>query len=69
MDVRFSDYKTVEEAAREWNVTRRWITMCIDRGRVPGAVKMGNLWLMPKDAEKPADRRRKENKEARKEDA
>ena len=31
-------------------------------GRIPGAVKMATIWLIPKNAEKPVDRRRKENK-------
>ena len=29
---------------------------------IPGAVKMATIWLIPKNAEKPVDRRRKENK-------
>ena len=29
-------------------------------GRIPGAVKMAGVWLIPKNAEKPTDRRRKE---------
>nr|WP_300808810.1 DNA-binding protein [uncultured Acetatifactor sp.] len=28
-------------------------------GRIPGAVKMATIWLVPKDAKKPADRRYK----------
>ena len=31
-------------------------------GRIPGAVKMAGVWLLPKTAEKPTDRRRKEVK-------
>ncbi len=31
-------------------------------GRIPGAVKMATIWLIPKDAEKPADRRFKNTK-------
>ena len=29
---------------------------CTD-GRIPGAVKMAGVWLIPKEAEKPKDRR------------
>ncbi len=29
-------------------------------GRIPGAVKMATIWLIPKNAEKPIDRRTKE---------
>ena len=30
------------------------------RERIPGVSKFGSMWLIPKDAEKPTDRRRKE---------
>ena len=32
-------------------------------GRISGAVKMAGVWLIPKDADKPADRRYKQSKE------
>lgn len=32
-------------------------------GRIPGAVKMATIWLIPKDAEKPVDMRTKQGKE------
>ena len=31
-------------------------------GRIPGAVKMATIWLIPKDAEKPIDGRTKQGK-------
>ena len=31
------------------------------KGRIPGAVKKGNLWLIPENAEKPEDLRKKDN--------
>jgi hypothetical protein len=31
-------------------------------GRIPDAVKIATIWLIPKDAEKPADRRFKNTK-------
>ena len=30
-----------------------------NKGRIPGAIKKGNLWLVPCDAVKPEDLRRK----------
>ena len=41
---------------------RRILQYCNDK-RIDGAVKMGNTWLIPKDANKPADGRYKMNKE------
>lgn len=56
------DYITVKEAAEKWGVSPRSITYHLVDGRIPGAVKKGNLWLIPIAAGKPADlRRRKKN--------
>ena len=51
------DYMTLKEASEKWGVTPRQINyLCA------GAVKMATIWLIPKDAEKPADRRFKNRK-------
>ena len=55
------DYITLKEASQKWNVTPRQINYLCASGRIPGAVKMATIWLIPKNAEKPVDRRRKEN--------
>lgn len=34
-------------------------------GRIPGAVKMAGVWLIPKTAEKPIDGRTRQGKELR----
>lgn len=56
------DYMTLKEASEKWGVTPRRINYYCAAGRIPGAVKMATIWLIPKDAEKPADKRRKGNK-------
>ena len=56
------DYITSKEASEKWGVTIRQIGYYCSDGRIPGAVKMATIWLIPKNAEKPVDRRRKENK-------
>lgn len=53
------DYMTLKEASEKWGVTTRWINYLCTAGRIPGAVKMGTVWLIPKGFDKPADRRRK----------
>ena len=53
------DYMTLKEASEKWGVTPRRINYYCAGGRIPGAVKMATIWLIPKDAEKPFDRRRK----------
>ena len=56
------DYMTLKETAEKWGVTPRRVNYSCAGGRIPGAVKMATIWLIPKDAEKPADRRLKKSK-------
>ena len=53
---------TLKEAAEKWGVTPRRINYYCAGGRIPGAVKMATIWLIPKDAEKPVDMRTKQGK-------
>ena len=51
------EFLTIKEVAEKWNIsTRRVQKMCSD-GRIPGAVKFGRDWAIPKDTEKPVDAR------------
>ncbi len=53
-------YMTLREASKKWGVSSRQINYyCVD-GRIPGAIKMAGVWLIPKGAEKPIDRRYKQ---------
>ena len=56
------DYMTLKEAAEKWGVTPRRVNYYWAAGRIPGAVKMATIWLIPKDAEKPIDGRTKQGK-------
>ena len=56
------DYMTLKEAAEKWGVTPRRVNYYCAAGRIPGAVKMATIWLIPKDAEKPIDGRTKQGK-------
>lgn len=56
------DYMTLKEASEKWGVTPRRINYLCASGRIPGAVKMATIWLIPKDAQKPQDKRYKKNK-------
>jgi len=55
------DYITTKDAAEKWNISDRRVLQYCNAGRIEGAVKMGNTWLIPKSAEKPADGRYKKN--------
>ena len=56
------DYMTLREASEKWGVSPRQINYYCVEGRIPGAVKMAGVWLLPKTADKPVDKRRKQNK-------
>ena len=50
-------YMTAAEAAEKWSIShRRVITLCRE-DRIPNAAMLGNMWIIPSDAEKPADGR------------
>lgn len=51
------EYMTLKEAGEKWGVSPRRVNYYCADGRIPGAVKMATIWLIPKDAEKPEDRR------------
>lgn len=56
------DYMTLREAGEKWGISPRQINYYCSEGRIPGAEKMGRVWLIPKKATKPADRRYKTNR-------
>lgn len=51
------DYLTVKEVGVKWNISGRMVTLYCKAGKIDGAIKKGNLWLIPSDAEKPLDGR------------
>lgn len=53
------DYMTLKEASEKWNISPRMINYYCSEGRIPGAEKKGTIWLIPKTAERPIDKRRK----------
>lgn len=53
-------YLTVKEAAEKWGLGTRIVTLYCVENKIEGAVKRGNLWLIPEHARRPADKRRRE---------
>ena len=43
--------------SEKWNITSRRISVLCSQGRIEGVIKKGKTWLIPSDAEKPADAR------------
>jgi len=56
------EYLTVKEAGEKWEISARMVTYHCVAGRIEGAIKKGNLWLVPTSSEKPNDLRYKKNK-------
>ncbi|HCS75540.1 MAG TPA: DNA-binding protein [Clostridiales bacterium] len=53
------DYMTAKEAAGKWAITPRRVQVLCAQGKIPGAVRFGVTWAIPKNAVKPKDGRRK----------
>lgn len=53
------EYINVREAANRWNESERRVTSLCRSGRIIGAKKSGNAWLIPSDTPKPLDARTK----------
>ena len=55
------NHMTAQEAAERWEISRRRVQILCAEDRVPGALKVANLWLIPKEAQKPKDLRKDES--------
>lgn len=53
------EYISAKEAAKNWKLCSRMVNYYCADGRIEGVQKIGNMWLIPKDAQKPVDLRRK----------
>ena len=52
------NYLTAAEAADKWRISSRRVTKLCNEGRVKGAVRKSNVWLIPTKAEKPQELKR-----------
>ena len=50
-------YMTAREAAQKWNITVRRVQVLCAQGRIQGAMRLGNMWVLPISAKKPEDKR------------
>ena len=56
------DYVTPKDKAIEWGITQRRVEILCGNGRIPGAYRLGRVWAIPKDAQKPLDGRTRQAK-------
>lgn len=59
------EYMTVQEAASKRELSERRVQKLCAENRIAGVVHLSRVWLIPKDAEKPIDGRRKKRGESR----
>lgn len=55
-------YMSAKEAAAEWGISQRRVSVLCGESRIIGATIIGNMWLIPKHAEKPIDARQLKRK-------
>jgi len=48
---------TVKEASVIWGISGRRVQILCDTGKVKGAERLGNMWVIPKGTPKPIDGR------------
>lgn len=50
-------YMSAREASYKWGVSESRVHKLCQAGRIPGLERFGRSWVIPEDAEKPADPR------------
>ena len=56
------EYISCSEAAERWGISERRVQKLCEEKRIQGVSKLGFMWLIPKDAEKPVDGRTKQGR-------
>ncbi len=54
------EYITANQASKKWKISQRRVQILCSEGRIPGVFKLGEVWAIPADVEKPEDKRRKD---------
>ena len=53
------EYYTTTEMATKWEISSRRVAVLCEQNRIDGVIKKGKTWLIPGNASKPTDARRK----------
>ena len=51
------EYISVQEAAKYWGISTRRVQLLCETNRIDGVLRIGNVYAIPKNAEKPRDLR------------
>ena len=68
MELEYVDYMTAQQAADKWGVSLRWVQTYLKNDRIEGAIRFGHAYMIPKNAKKPTDPRKKSKIERKKND-
>ncbi len=55
------EYMTAQEAAEKWDVSLRWVQRLCKENRIEGVMNINRVWLIPINAKKPVDKRKKKS--------
>ena len=50
-------YISAQQAATKWGISKRRVQVLCTENRIKNATRIGNMWVVPEDALKPADGR------------
>lgn len=50
-------FLSTTQASKKWGISSRRIQILCSEDRIPGATRIGSIWAIPDDAEKPKDAR------------
>lgn len=51
------EYLSVRQIAEKWGLSKRRVQVLCTENRIPGAMRVDYSWVIPADAQKPADAR------------
>jgi len=58
------DWMTPNQAAEKWGISGRRVQALCANGQIEGAVKLGLVWLIPKNASKPSEGRKRNGRKS-----
>lgn len=63
------DYMSAREAAEKWGISVRRVQTVCEQNKIEGLTKLGNIYAIPIDAEKPKDGRVKSGRFMKKQES
>lgn len=54
-------YMSAQQAASLWGISKRRVQTLCSENRIPNATRIGNMWVVPEEAQKPTDARVKKS--------